>query len=260
MNDLKTYLPLLTIALLVACSSQQSDKKTKEVSKEVDKATEVVNKAIEWAGGMDSWNSLMTINYTKRSRLLLEDESIEFDITQQHSYLMKPSLSMDINWTTDKGDHRLFHSDTASLNFLNGSLIDSGDKVQQSAFSAFYVLGMPFKLKDPGTYLSYAGSQEFNGQTADVIKASYSPEEHDNHSTSDQWWYYFDQSTGAFLGCMVYHAPTYALIENLAFHEVEGVKFQKRRMSYRCDSLGNKQFLRAEFWYEDYDVTFSQGD
>ena len=126
--------------------------------------------------------------------------------------------------------------------------------------SAFYVLGMPFKLKDPGTFLSYEGTVDFNGKTADVVKAAYSPEDFENHSTTDLWWYYFDTVDGAFLRCMVYHPPTYARIENIAFREVEGMKFQKRRMSYRCDSLGNKQFLRAEFWYEDYAITFSEED
>ncbi|MEM9341404.1 MAG: DUF6503 family protein, partial [Bacteroidota bacterium] len=152
---------------------------------------------------------------------------------------------------------RTFHSDSASLKFLNDSLVDRGSKVRESAFSALYVLGMPFKLKDPGTILSYEGKKEINGKTVDVINASYSPKEHDNHSTSDLWWYYFDELNGAFLGCMVYHPPTYALIENIAFHEIEGMMFQKRRKSYRCDSLGNKQFLRAEFWYDDFELNFT---
>lgn len=165
---------------------------------------------------------------------------------------------MHIAWTTDAGKNTLLHSTSESTKQLNDSIIDQGTKVRESAMSAFYVLGMPFKLKDKGTNLTYEGQQSFNDKTVDVVRASYSPDEFDNHSTSDLWWYYFDESDGAFLGCMVYHPPTYALIENIAFHDVEGMKFQKRRMSYRCDSLGNKQYLRAEFWYNDFEVSFLQ--
>ena len=245
------------LLLIIGCQKPaEGDASTKQPAQ--DKASEVVDRAIAWAGGMEKWESLSTIDYTKRSRLLLENEEVEYDITQQHSYQMRPDLKMNIEWQTDEGDLRLEHTNAASRRFLNDSLSAQGTKVAESAMSAFYVLGMPFKLKDPGTYLSYEGTTDFNGKSADVVKATYSPKQFDNHSTTDQWWYYFSEANGAFLGCMVYHPPTYARIENIAFHDVDGMKFQKRRMSYRCDSLGNKQFLRAEFWYGDYELTFSE--
>jgi len=250
-------LTLPFVILLVGCQKPAKDNTSPEQSA-TDKASEVVDKAIAWAGGMEKWKSLSTIDYSKRSRLLLENEEVEYDITQQHSYEMQPDFKMNIEWQTEEGAHRLVHSDAASTRFLNDSISAQGTKVTESAMSAFYVLGMPFKLKDPGTYLSYEGTTDFNGNTADVVKATYSPEQFDNHSTTDQWWYYFNEADGEFLGCMVYHPPTYARIENIAFHDVDGMKFQKRRMSYRCDSLGNKQFLRAEFWYEDYEIAFSE--
>lgn len=244
---------LLTL-FLAGCMGKTQQKAAENIPH--SKADQVVNKAIAWAGGMERWNNLEQLTYTKRSKLLLEDESVEYDITQRHEYQLIPSLVMDIYWETKGDRHRMIHTDSASLKYMNDSLIDQGQKVKESAFSAFYVLGMPFKLKDPGIHLTYEGQRTFRNKTADVVKATYSPATYDNHSTSDDWWYYFDAADGAFLGCMVYHAPTYAMIENIAFHEVDGMKFQKRRMSYRCDSLGTKQFLRAEFWYEDYEAVF----
>jgi len=249
-------LSLLLILLgMMGCATSSSEKSTEPIEP-VDKATEVVERAIAWAGGMDKWNNLSTISYTKRSRLLLENGDVESDVTQLHAYQMAPNLSMEISWNSDDQTYRILHTDTASIRIKNDSVIAQGPKVKESAFSALYVLGMPFKLKDAGTQLAYEGRVDFNGQEADVIKATYQPDKHANHSTSDLWWYYFATSDGAFLGCKVYHPPTYALIENVMFQEVEGMQFQKRRMSYRCDSLGNKQFLRAEFWYEGFEVEF----
>lgn len=249
------FLTFLGLSLALGSCSDSSSTTSSTVKKRT-KVDQVVDRAIEWAGGLERWQNIQQLTYTKRSRLLLEDEQVEYDITQKHDYTWTPDLQMDINWETKEGKNRIIYTDSAALKYLNDSLISEGTNVQESAMSAFYVLGMPFKLGDPGIYLSYEGQQSFRDRTADVIKATYSPDTHDNHSTSDDWWYYFDAEDGAFLGCMVYHAPTYALIENIAFHEVEGLKFQKRRMSYRCDSLGNKQFLRAEFWYDDYAVTY----
>ena len=256
----KTFLwsMLLLSILAYSCTSSTSKNEEAGQTSNDNEAAEVIDRAISWAGSMTKWETLQTINYTKRSRLLLENQDVEYDITQAHAYSLQPSLRMDIQWDTDNGRNQLLYTDTLSVRYLNVSIIDRGTKVEESAFSAFYVLGMPFKLKDPGVTLVYEGTKDFNGKTADIIRATYSPGEFDNHSTSDQWWYYFDQTDGAFLGCMVYHPPTYALIENIAFHDVEGMKFQKRRMSYRCDSLGNKQFLRAEFWYEDFEVSFTE--
>ncbi len=251
-------LVLLSILVTHCTSPASSNTEQKAEPSGGSKAEQVIDRAIEWAGGMTKWENLKTIDYTKRSRLLLENQDVEYDITQNHSYSLTPTLTMDISWDSELGSNRMRYSDTLSIRYLNDSVIDRGTKVEESAFSAFYVLGMPFKLKDPGVTLSYEGTKDFDGKTADIIQAIYSPNEFDNHSTSDQWWYYFDQADGAFLGCMVYHAPTYALIENMGFHDVDGMKFQKRRMSYRSDSLGNKQFLRAEFWYDDFAISFNQ--
>ena len=89
---------------------------------------------------------------------------------------------------------------------------------------------------------------------ADVINAVYDPENIKTHSTSDIWWFYFDTKTGYFLGSKVFHSPTYALIHNMKFSNDNSLKFPSRRKSYRTDSLGNIQFLRAEFWYSKFKI------
>ncbi|MDX1406798.1 MAG: hypothetical protein R3330_01660, partial [Saprospiraceae bacterium] len=98
-----------------------------------------------------------------------------------------------------------------------------------------------------------------SGRPVDVIKAEYDPGTQDNHSTSDVWWYFFDRDGGSHLASMVYHPPTYALIENTTMTDAHPIRFNVYRRSYRCDSTRVKQFLRGEFYYSDFRVPASSG-
>ena len=85
---------------------------------------------------------------------------------------------------------------------------------------ALFVIDVPFKMMDKGVVLSYEGVDTLeDGQRVEVIKAIYNADKNDHHTKSDTWWYYFDADSGAYSGSMVYHAPTYAYIENTAKNE-----------------------------------------
>ena len=220
-------------------------------------ALKVVENAISTAGTYKKWNNIASLSYTKKSRLLLENGEIESELTQRHQYVFRPNKSIKIRWEVAHDSFLIVHNDSVSLKFKNDSLIEQGNRVKSTVNSALYVLGMPFKLLDNGTVLNYEGLRWFNGvDSVHSIKATYAPEEHPNHSTSDVWWFHFDKDNFSFPSSLVYHEPTYALIENEIVVEAEGLIFPGIRKSYRCDALGKKQFLRAEFWYEDYDITF----
>ena len=117
---------------------------------------------------------------------------------------------------------------------------------------------MPFKLSDEYVQLSYLGEEQISDHDVDVIKAVYSPAEHDSHSTNDTWWYYFDSATGAYVASMVYHEPTFALIENTRQNIDLPLVMNTYRVSHRVDGDGNKEYVRGEFFYEDYEMTFDE--
>ncbi len=213
----------------------------------------ILKRAIDKAGGYEAWSTVKSIKYTKHNMLFLEDSTVEVDNIQRHEYDMQPEFSARISWNKDGVNHLVNYSSRGAQKFENDSLTTKDPS--QDVMSAMYVLGMPFKLLDAGTYLKYNGPVILpNGKDADEITATYSPEEHENHSTQDVWYYYFDVNDGSFYGAMVYHAPTYAYIDNMAFVENTPVKFHAHRKSYRSDSVRNIKFLRAEFWYSDYEV------
>lgn len=254
---------LLTLGIIciftcvfASCKFSKETENSAASSKEIT-ASSVVEKAIHTAGTLEKWKNIASLAYTKKSRLLLENGEIESEVTQRHHYELRPDKRIQISWVVEKDSFLIVHTDSVSQKFKNRKLVDEGDKVKASVNSATYVIGMPFKLLDKGTVLSYEGLQSLNANdTVHTINATYEPDKHENHSTQDEWWYHFDKNTGAFLSSMVYHEPTYALIENKATTKQEGLTFPAERKSYRCDASGKKIFLRAEFWYDDYAVEF----
>lgn len=239
-----------------ACNFSKEKEKIEDGSKK-PAALKIVENAIRSAGTIEKWKNIASLTYTKKARLLLENGQIESEVTQRHHYVLRPNKSIKISWVVDKDSFLIVHNDLITQKFKNDSIIDQGDKVTSSVNSALYVVGMPFKLIDKGTVLTYEGLKFPNAiDTVHTIKATYEPKRHQNHSTKDDWWYHFDKNNGAFLSAMVYHEPTYALIENVSVIEKEGLTFPGRRKSYRCNKFGEKLFLRAEFWYGDYSIKF----
>ena len=242
--------------LFVSCKFSKETENSDASSKELT-ALDVVENAIHVAGTNEKWKKIASLSYTKQSKLLLENGEIESEVTQRHDYQLRPEKSIKITWVVEKDSFLVTHNDSISQKFKNGILIDEGETVKASVNSSLYVIGMPFKLLDKGTVLSYEGLQTLNAaDTIHTINATYDTKKHHNHSTQDEWWYHFDKNSGAFLSSMVYHEPTYALIENTVTTRQDGLTFPAERKSYRCDASGKKLFLRAEFWYTDYDVTF----
>ncbi len=242
--------------VLASCKFSNETKNSQTTPKEIT-ASDVVKSAIKTAGTIENWKNIATLTYTKKSRLLLENGEVESDVTQRHHYELRPNKSIKIAWVVQKDSFLILHNDTISQKFKNGNLIDQGAKVKASVNSAMYVIGMPFKLLDKGTLLSYEGLKSLNTiDTVHTINATYEPKKYQNHATQDVWWYHFDKNSSAFKSSMVYHEPTYALIVNESTTKAEGVTFPNTRKSYRCDEKGKKLWLRAEFWYDDYAITF----
>jgi len=218
-----------------------------------EQVRDVLRKAISAAGGIHKWRAVERLSYTKRSRLLLEDGAIEWEVVQRHEYQMRPGFTADISWEENGNSHIIRYEDGEAVKEVNG--VPDSTSVEETVMSALYTLGMPYKLLDAGANLRYEGVDTLrDGTTVDVIKATYRPEEHQNHSTSDVWWYYFDRDDGSYRAAMVYHPPTYAYIENVEIHKDLPLRFNAHRKSYRSDSLRNIRFLRAEFWYSDFDI------
>lgn len=255
----RTLVCCLILAFGASCSAPAPDRPDTEEGMPFDAITDtlarnVMQKAIAAAGGWDQWLAIDSIRYVKRSVLYHADGSVESDVTQQHAYQLRPALSGEITWTDRDTAWGIHYDSGEAYRTANDRTVAGSERAAREAFmSAYYVLFVPFKLLDPGTELIHEGVDTLaSGAAVDVIRASYDPATHDNHSTQDTWWYFFERESGKHLGSMVYHAPTYALIENTETTDDFPIRFNTYRESFRCDSLRSKEYLRGVFYYNNY--------
>ena len=253
------YLLLLILLFSISCTEHQHTEKAPNPFDQIDvpKVKEILQKAIAHAGGMEAWEAIRQLSYTKDFSLLLESGEVEKEYKQQHVYQYDP-ISIDIQ-STENG--QLIHTQLQNGQYsrtVDGQTVDVDPETLAKAInSSTYVIGIPFKLLDPGAEISYEGQQALpDGQMADVLTVSYNAEKHENHSSTDVWKYYFHPETGEVLANWVQTGDHANIIENLSFERVGGILFHKHRKSYRLDSLGNKAYLRAEYFYGNYDIFF----
>lgn len=244
----------ITLGLIVtSCKVESPDPLNHIDDQEVKR---VLNKAYESAGGFDTYANMDSIIFNKKTVLYLADGSIESSVDQRHAYSLHPTPSGTISWSDSIGDRTIRFGPKGAFKTLNGKQVpDSEKSATSSFFSNYYVLFLPFKFVDPGVTLSYEGTTTIDKRKADIVKAVYAPEVYDNHSTSDEWWLFFDQEDGKVISNLVYHEPTYAYIENTESTEQYPLRMNLFRQTWRTDHDRNKEYLRGEFWYSNYKFT-----
>jgi len=215
----------------------------------------VLEKAITHAGGITAWNNSPGYQFKKRGILYLEDGTIESKNTQVLQFKDHPQLEGTITWNNvaDTVDTVIEYRDGKAIKYIND--VAQGEDVNEAARQAFLgahiVMSMPFKLLDPGVGLIYGGEQEQFGKTVKVLIADYNSA-NAHHTASHRWWHYFDASTSDYIGYKVFHPPTYAQVENLSSTSINGIKYPTDRITWRVDSLDNKQFIRAKYAYSEF--------
>ena len=250
------YILILNLIFYLGCQQVDKIKTIDPYIKIKDlKAKNILKKTVKRAGGFDTWHRIKNLSYTKHGIFYFPDGRIETDNIQQHHYKFYPQFSAEISWKENDINHHISYNTKSALQFENDKLTEKDPT--KTVMSSLYVLGMPFKLLDEGTVLTALGSVVLrSGKQAQAIRASYDPRKHSNHSTAEEWIYYFDENNAEFLGSLVFHPPTYALIENLKFTDNLPIKLPLIRKSYRTNKDRVIKHLRAEFKYSDYRITF----
>ncbi len=237
----KFFLGCLCIAGIVGCQSAEKPALDSQF---------ILQKTFEAHGGLENWDRLESLQFEKEYRLFREDGSLESEAVQQHNYQFDSGFSATITWEQNGFQHRIEHTPKGTQKWVNDSLVTDTTVIQSahnSALAARFTGTQSFQLLAPGTRFIYEGRDTLdNGSIVHVVKAEYDSE------SQDTWWHYFDKETGQCLGNLIYHAPTFALVENLSFDQHTPFLFHNHRKTFRVDSFGNKQYLRAEYWYRNY--------
>lgn len=218
-------------------------------------AKSIIEKSIETHGGLDTWTQAQSLSYSKTTTLFDKEGNQEYSITQQHDYQLLPSFSASISWMQDSIEHLILFANDSVSKKVNGEYLTDQNELEKAlnaVKAAQYVVSQPFKLMDEDIKLTYEGQQVLDdGILVDAVRAEYD-KNNVQHTKSDRWWYYFDVNTARCIGNMVNHGDTYSYIKNLSYDSTSAILFNQHRKSYTVDKDRNIQFLRAEYFYNNY--------
>ncbi len=258
MFQLRYFLPVLYF-LSTACSAPEETVETLDRYAHIEdvKARAIIRRSIENAGGIERWEAIKRLRYTKNFDLLLESGEVEKSFKQIHDYQYDP-LKIEIQSEEDGTLIQTIYENGEYRRMVNGEAIEvSQEALAKAVNTSTYVISMPFKLLDPGAAIAYEGLDTLeDNRVVEMIKVSYDATEFDNHSTSDTWRYYFDSDDGKIVANWVQSSDHANIIDNISFERAGDILFNKRRKSFRVDSLGNKTFVRADYEYGNYQIDF----
>ncbi len=249
MNKPTFIVALYAVILLLACQ----DKKKKVV--EYSTLDQVIDNCIAAHGGLQAWHDIQELIYSKSFDLMLADGSVEKSFAQDHEYIYDAGL---IKIESLQGEDTVVNLQVSGeySRFINGEAADvSQEAIHKAVQTSLYVIGLPFKLRDPGVSLEYQGLDTLDtGYACHVVQASYDSDDNSNHTTSDVWKFYIDQHDWLVRANWVQSSDHANIVDNIDFIDIEGFKMYGKRESYRLDSLGAKDYLRASYTYGDYRI------
>jgi len=235
---------MLVVILFFSCQ----DKKTVTFE-------EILAKSIAAQGG-EKLDMVKSITYDKNSILYLEDGSIENESFKRYTNTFHPEETTRMEWVVDGVKHKVVLTKEGIYN--QDTLVvdpDHKKRLSSSFRSANYVFYQPHRLVHDNDLIQYDGTDTIMGRDAHVLKVPYT---NDDGSPGNIWWFYVDTKTYKVLANLIYHEPTYALVENLEVENKTGMSLHAHRKTYRVDSLRNKKFLRGEYDYKIIEVQMKE--
>jgi len=247
-------LQFMMILLIIGCTPSAVEHENPEIEHNDSLAVQIVNKSIRAHGGMQNWLRTKAVSYKKTIIFFDSIGNKESRTVQFHHYQLNPDLSGQISWTTAHDSISIFYKDNRGVKFING-IVQTDPKDSASAraimLSSYFVLFQPWKLMDSEVNLEYLGRFELeDGQLVEGIKATFG----EYNRGDDRWWFYFDVNSDRLVANMVNHLDHYSFIKNLEYDTTSALVFNRYRKSFFVDSLRHIDYLRAEYYYEDFDL------
>jgi len=234
---------ILTLFVFANCAKKQLSAET------------IVNNSIEKHGGIKAWNSLKTLSFDKNVTLFLEDGTIESAIKKHQEFTFYPSLGGKITWKTKNEKSLILYEKATIIKFVNDSLVINLEelrKAKNSFNAALYAISQPFNFLNKNTILSYLGVVHLKDKKVYKIKVAYKSDT----KKSDKWFYYFDVKTFKMLSNKVILKDHTSLVENITFDTSTDFIFNQSRKSYRLNDTGDKTYLRATYFYDNFKTEY----
>ena len=241
------------VIFIIAISFLFSCQKTKLTAKQL------LSKSIDAHGGLEFWQKVDTLSFTKKTILYNRKGLKEKEITQHQSFYGGNFINGNITTIgTDKSSISII-GDVYSKR-IGDTLISISNNEMKSitnAFkSAYYVISQPFNLMESGALLSYKKDTILNDEKTFVVDVSY--KEDQNTNTPDQWTYFINAKTYLIVAAKVFHSPTVSFIQNINFNKETPFVFNAERESVFLNKDGSIDYLRASYFYSNYKVVLKK--
>jgi len=211
----------------------------------------LLDAVIEKSGGFEQWNDIKSLQFEKEFGLYTENGTTEIARKETHEYLFHEKTSRTIRWNQNGIETLLKQENDTYIKYLNARIdsTTSTQSVKNSIQAGSFVIGIPFTLKDSNAALEYLGVQKFQDIETYVLQVQF-------ENSKDIWKLYYEKESLSWLGYLVKTTDHYSLVINEKLTKINGFSFPEIRKSYRSDSLQNIDYLRADYTYTKYSVSF----
>lgn len=216
-------------------------------------APKLVSNCISATGGIEQWNKLSALKYSKVYTLFLTDGTIEKKLIEYHDF-NKKNNTYEIK--------QIAGHDTIVTLFKNGNvnrwknqlLLESSPSFLRSINASRYIISLPFVLANEPEIVSSLGKTKLpDSLSYDLIQATYLKGT-SGQTTAEPWQFFIDRNTGLIKANKIHSVDHSSLVINENFTNVGPFHFYNERTSYRIDSIGQIQYLRAKYKYADYEL------
>lgn len=250
-------MPLLRILMIflfgILISCEQNVPYEINQDKEAEAFLEV---ALKEAGTLEKWNAITELSFIKKTRMYLPDSTIEDASVQRQLFRNYPQFYAEIEYLDDSKKRKIIQINDEVKYFENGTqIIDSLSlaKAEINIRTAYYVIGLPFKLKDKGPTLVSISNEKLSNDS--IVNSLQIQHQSDNgEAKNENWWVYFSQETNEMLGYLIYHDNRYSYILNDSTAVINGFHFPILRRSMALDAKKENEYLRADYVYSDIQI------
>lgn len=222
------------------------------------KSEQLVDKAIQHAGGWDAWLGTRTIQFRKTTVRFEPDGKIKSTMVQFHQYSLHPSPKMRIEWESNGSKGLMINDGQQAWKFVNGKPATTPEDIngaRGNTFGSHYVFGMPFKLRDPGVPIEDAGTMTLDdGAVVQKVRPIYGKGIGDAGGMHT-WTYMFDPQSARLVCNHLQYAPDkYDWTEYYDEKPVGSMLLSTRRVGYNADANGKVGPKQSEITYDQIET------
>ena len=244
----------MALSILSGCQQVEAEEVDRYKLLPDTEAGDIVRKAIAKAGGWDNWKTKENFSFYKKITYLDSIGQIERSIKQKHTYQLKDGFKARLEWKVGEDDMLIINDGTEAKKYKNGQELTDEKSIREawnSSYGSHYVIGIPYKLSDPGVSLTYEGIDTITlDRPVHSLKVDYA-EGAGSSGGMHQWYYYFDIQDYDLAGNYLDYGNGHSITTYEVFEEVSEHRLHNKRFSYISNDQKERVVLRTIYENEE---------